>query len=406
MREERGEERDGEGHNHLHVRNALVAQQRRAALHVVEGGQRHAPAALPREAPLPAPPDEGLEPRARRRRLHPHAIERGQRAPLQRAEPHKPLRRRAEDGWRLGAPVVRVAVRVHLRRQQRPALAQRRQNGAVALAQHLHPRKRRRLVGGRREAPRRVDGARERQRMRLADAKVVGAVRRRRVHEAGARAVGHVATEEQRHRPPRERVRAAVAAQLGPAQRAPRGQPHAERRLERLEPRRRHQQLLPLAETRRRATTTTAAATATASDAATATATSAAATAATAASAVAFAAGLVAPRLRRRLAPQQLRDRRRDRLLGRLLPLEARHLAALRGARRLERLEGAAARRRRGCVVCRRRRGHRRDRVLDLLVGADRLVGGDGPRRRGPYWHEHAVVGLRASRSRGDAARR
>jgi len=146
-------------------------------------------------------------------------MQRGERLAAQVAQPHKPLRRRAEDDRRLGAPVVRVAVLVPRSSEQGAALAKRSQHRLVPLIQHGLAGKARSLLGRSSEAALLIDRASGGQAVRDADRKVLWPMPRRRVDQPGARVVRHVLRMQNWHRTRRERVRTVSADQRGAGKR-------------------------------------------------------------------------------------------------------------------------------------------------------------------------------------------
>ena len=195
---------------------------RLAALRAVDGGNRHAPDALARDAPVGAVRDhvvhavvaprrdpldlvvDRVERRLAQRRLP--AVD----APASPIEVDEPLRRREEDHRVVAAPAVRILVRERLAVPQPAALLQRLVHLRVGVehalaAEQLH---------GVEEMPGRSDRRVDLEAVLHAGVEVVRAVPGRRVHGAGARFERHVLAEHAERRARVERVLEADVLEL------------------------------------------------------------------------------------------------------------------------------------------------------------------------------------------------
>mmetsp|Transcript_42070 Transcript_42070/g.96437 ORF Transcript_42070/g.96437 Transcript_42070/m.96437 type:complete len:492 (+) Transcript_42070:1865-3340(+) len=157
---------------------------------MVKDRNRHAPRALPRDAPVGAALRHCRDAVAPQLGHPAHLSDRTQRLLTEGVDRGEPLRGGAEDGGLLRAPVVRVLVLVRLLAQQRARLGQSGDHLAVAVGQHVHPHEP--LARLLREPPGVVDGREQRQPVLLSGEVVVLPVPRRRVHQPRAALCGDV----------------------------------------------------------------------------------------------------------------------------------------------------------------------------------------------------------------------
>ena len=175
-----------------------------ARLAVDEQRQRHAPGALPRDAPVRPPlhhaGDALLAPA--RHPAHLADLLQGGAAQAFLVHAHEPLRRGAEDHGRLVPPAVRVTVHVGLVPEQAATRRERLHDRLVRL-EDLLPLEQRRALEEPSIGPHRVV---DRQPVAAPDDIVLHAVARRGVDRARARVGRHVVAEDDRHDPVVERV--------------------------------------------------------------------------------------------------------------------------------------------------------------------------------------------------------
>ena len=204
------------GDNPVHHR--LLAQHLAAGL-LHEHRDRHAPGALPADAPIRAGGHHGADPVAPHVRHEPRCRDRLQRLAANILRPvhaDEPLRRRAEDQRRLGTPGMRVGMHQLAARHQPAGLGQRRAHRIGHLVNVLAREARHPGIVGAVLAHR----LRHLDAVLAAELEILLAVARRDVHEPGAGIRRHVFGRIHRHvmviAAPAHRVRAHRAQQLAP----------------------------------------------------------------------------------------------------------------------------------------------------------------------------------------------
>mmetsp|Transcript_16401 Transcript_16401/g.55355 ORF Transcript_16401/g.55355 Transcript_16401/m.55355 type:complete len:269 (+) Transcript_16401:1879-2685(+) len=216
-------------HDGLDVLQSLRRHDGLAVRLAVEDWQRDTPATLPRDAPIAALLRHRRDAVLAHRRQPLHLVDRLQSLVAEARDRREPLRRGALDHGLLRAPVVRVAVRVLLRQEQRRAEALLHLGAAIAI-HNAQARQAVARLGG--ELALAVDGRERLEAVLDARLVVVHAVPRCRVHEARAALRGDVvaADDDARQRGHAVRNRARVSRarrQLGALERRHRRQSDA-----------------------------------------------------------------------------------------------------------------------------------------------------------------------------------
>ena len=168
-----------------------------AASHADERGNRHAPEALARDAPVRTVLDHSVDALATPRRVPGHGVDGGEGALSQVSpiEGDEPLLGGTKDQRVLAAPAIGVGMG-ELARLQQLAFAREKVDHLLVGVEHLDAREVLDLFG---EATGRVDGAIDVQPVAHARQIVVPAVSRGRVHHAGSGVEGDVVAQDTLH---------------------------------------------------------------------------------------------------------------------------------------------------------------------------------------------------------------